>query len=156
MMQPVDRRPPSRWPGAIVALLLLGVLVVGGREFMKRGAGTSIRVDADAAPTAPKRGKPIRGAARGSIAGVVRDAAGAPIYGAVVIAVGVAVPEAGGEVDVLPAARAITAADGRFELGDLRQGSYGLTATAAGFLPGRRGGLALRGGDHRSDIDLTL
>ncbi|HET9950717.1 MAG TPA: carboxypeptidase-like regulatory domain-containing protein, partial [Candidatus Eisenbacteria bacterium] len=143
----VHRRPATTL--AVAANVALACLLMTGSA------------PADAA-TAAKRSPPSTGR-EASIEGIVRDAAGVPVVGALVAAV----PEVDGadEVSTRAAALVRSGAGGRFRLGPIPAGSYSLTATrrglAAAFLsgqvlaPGQRlrgvglrfppGGITLRG-----------
>lgn len=91
----------------------------------------------------------------GGIAGVVKDAEGRPVTGAIVAAT-----RQRGRDEVPAFSRAlprvaVTGADGRFQLGDVLPGDYGLTATAPVGAPARQSKVAVVSG-KTSEVTLTL
>ncbi len=80
------------------------------------------------------------------IAGVVRDSSGVPQMGAVVQIL---------SADAVVRATAYTDLQGRYSIGSLLPGNYGVRATAALLLPALRSNLRLAPG-HRSIVNLTL
>lgn len=110
----------------------------------KTGEQTEIAVAADGNTRVDFALIPIRGAGRGAIKGVVRDAAGEPVRGA--------------RIDVLDGStdgHTTTDRHGRFRLKGLAPGDYSLTATSAGLATRVVSGIQVRDGAP-ADVHVDL
>jgi hypothetical protein len=87
---------------------------------------------------------PVRGAARGSVSGVVRDSAGVPQIGAMVQLL---------RPDLSVIASVYTNSEGRFLIASLAPGQYSMKAMNTSFLPSLRENIKVRAG---TVVNLTL
>jgi hypothetical protein len=139
--------------------ILAGVVAIAGALAWRcRSAPPEVvPVAAARAPDALRRAD-MPAPAGGRIAGTVRAGAGAPIAEATVCAT----PTIDGLIGAAPPSCSATGADGRYALGGLADGSYVISASAAGRAPAlwrAADGLAelrVRGAQARADIDLVL
>ena len=149
--------------GLAVLVVLIGLAVLwkrrGGEERGTRGAKAADGVGGGAGAARRARRVDVHTVARGSIAGQVRDPAGAAIAGASVCALGWSkeLPDDAMREPLCTVSRP----DGRYRLEKLLPASYQVHAQAATFIPGQHGertdhSLKLAAGQDRTGIDIVL
>ncbi len=149
--------------GRAIALFVVLAAAVGG-PLAWRGLARR-RHPVDRTNVAKVRGPDLRaslpawaqdpGAERGSVAGVVKSADGRAVSGAQVALL----PDLGsldGDPRLRPAGRAVSGADGRFRIGEILPGEYGLSASALGHGGAHRSGLLVPPGARLEEIELVL
>lgn len=95
--------------------------------------------------------------APGSIAGVVRDGDGQAVMGALVaLVVAGAYEDLQDKTSIRPQGVAVADQNGAFRFTNAPPGQYLLTATAEGWLPAERTGVALLAGETIDDLELRL
>src|SRR5262245_38864031 len=135
--------------GLAAGVVLLGAMALAAPDQQIVSAG----------PPGPRPASQVRGT--GLITGTVVDASGAPIPAVVASIAGSNAPARGPG----PAPKMLTDNNGRFFFSDLAAGSFTITATKPGWLPGaygrvRPGGgsvpIDLPDGGRRADIRITM
>jgi len=130
-------------PGLAAVVALFGTIALAAQ-------GT-VSVSPPGAPPVTTQTSSAQAKGNGLITGRVVDAAGAPIAAAVVAVSGGSIPARGSGPGTPP--RVITDNDGRFFFGELAAGSYTISTTKPGLLPGAFG--RRRPGGSSVPVDLT-
>jgi RNA polymerase sigma-70 factor (ECF subfamily) len=148
----------------VVGVLVLGLVAAGaGWRLLRRSVGAP----APAPASAPGRARLDRATMvawqraqagpPGTIEGSVLDADGRAVPGAFVALTAEAAEERLHDPEAArPAATAVASVAGSYRTGPLPPGLYVVTATAPGWAPGERLGLALLPGESLTGIDLVL
>jgi protocatechuate 3,4-dioxygenase beta subunit len=143
---------------AVIVGLVVVMAVVAVWKLALRGSNDAPAASPSAAaPAAPGPRIARSPAVPAALSGrVTRRDGGAPIAGAVVAIASKPVGQRTGALPELPSTIVVTDASGAWSATAIAAGSYKVTASAVGFLPGSTSALAIAAGERTDHVDLAL